>query len=73
MAALFDVASMLAAAIRCQTDAVGNCVLALLVRNTETFTISKHVVHFFQSEALGLGDEDHDEKGANEGESLCQR
>lgn len=70
MTALFGVGRVLATAIRGQTDAVRNGALALLVRNAEAFTISKHVIHFFQSEALSLGNEEHDEKGAEEGESL---
>ena len=71
MTALFDVRPVLALAKRGQANTISNSVLALLVGSSKTITVSKHVVHFFQSEALGFGYEEQDEKAAGEGESLC--
>jgi hypothetical protein len=70
VAALLVIRSALVLAKRGQANTVSNGILALLVRNSEPFTVSKHVVHFFQSEPLGLGDKEHDEKAAEEGENL---
>ena len=72
LTALFAVGPVLAGVVRSQPNAVGNGVLALLVCNAETFAVSKHVIHFFQCESLGLGYEEHDEKGTDKGEGLCQ-
>jgi hypothetical protein len=71
MTALFDIGPTLLLAKRGQANPVGNGVLALLISNSKTFAVSKYVVHFFQSEALGLGYKEHDKKAAEEGECLC--
>lgn len=68
--ALFVVRSALALAKGRQTNTVRDGVLALLIRNSKTVTVSKYIVHFFQSESLGLGYEKHDKEAAEEGEGL---